>query len=466
MHRYTFNLSATLRFRELIAEYGRMCRLEGMTTQQRGQQFNEFIAELLRGWGLDGARANVRSAVGEIDVVFAINDTRFILEAKWQEDPVDIGPMAKLLIRANQRLAGTRTVLLSMSGFSDQALHGILQGQQPDLLLIDRAHLEAMLSGFLSPGHLLDKLMDRASFHGEVYVPLTDLLVDKDRPMLPVLQPGGPDDSAPIVTETAPNVRGEVVLHGDQQEIPADGIAFEPDGQLLLTLPQGVVRVDPGTGTCDWAVPIPGCRGSALPCPDGSILVICGTAVLRWDGRKCQIVAGGFTGGTALLRGPDGQAWVFDYKEGEWRQSGRPITLTCLGTELGQEQHNPVDFQSWTWNAVWLSGRRFYLAGDGHFGVVDLDKSPKVPIDERLVAPHPDQKGAIRIDERTVMTASRHGTVYRIDVETGANDSIAGLNMLGLGCYMTSGNHDRAYVLEHRGGPRAFVPIVVSLTGY
>ena len=216
----------------------------------------------------------------------------------------------------------------------------------------------------------------------------------------------------------------------------------------------------------DWAVPVPGCRGSALPCPDGSILVICGEAVLRWDGRECQIVAGGFTGGTSLLRGPDGQAWVFDYKKAEWLQFGMEVTLTRLGTEMGQEQRYVVDFQAGIWNAVWLSGRRFFLAGDGHFGVVDLDKTATVPIDDRLSSPHPDQRGAIRIDEHTVMTATRHGTVYRIDVETGKSDLIARLDMLALGCDMASDDHGRAYVLEHRGSPRAFIPIVVALSSY
>jgi len=48
-------------------------------------------------------------------------------------------------------------------------------------------------------------------------------------------------------------------------------------------------------------------------------------------------------------------------------------------------------------NALWppadLSGRRFFLAGDGHFGVVDLDKTSTVPIDDRLRSPHPDGHG-------------------------------------------------------------------------
>ena len=68
--------------------------------------------------------------------------------------PVGYGPMAKLRGRITQRLAGTRGVLLSMSGYSDEALEGIVRGQQLDMLLLDRTHLEAMLSGLRSPADL------------------------------------------------------------------------------------------------------------------------------------------------------------------------------------------------------------------------------------------------------------------------------------------------------------------------
>lgn len=182
------------------------------------------------------------------------------------------------------------------------------------MLLLDRMHLEAMRSGLLSPADLFTELMDRASYRGKVRVALTGLLVPKSQP---VLRPNGPDDSVSVITEMAPGVRGDVVLHGTQpQETIADGIAVDRDSRLLLTMPQGVVRADPGTGASDWAVPVPGCRGSALPCPDGGVLVTCGEAILRWDGRECHIVAGGLSGGTSLLRGPDGQTWALRLQDG------------------------------------------------------------------------------------------------------------------------------------------------------
>ena len=177
-------------------------------------------------------------------------------------------------------------------------------------------------------------------------------------------------------------------------------------------------------------------------------------------------MAGGFTGGSSILRGPDDEVWVFDYKKADWLQFGLAVTLTRLSTELGQEERHTIDFRAAIWSAVWLSGRRFYLAGDGHFGVVDLDVTTNVATDDRLRSPHPDQRGAIRIDDHTVLTASRHGTVYRIDVESGQNTLVAKLDMLALGCDLAAGGHDNAYILEHRGSPTAFYPIVVGLSGY
>jgi hypothetical protein len=237
-----------------------------------------------------------------------------------------------------------------------------------------------MLSGLFSPADLFTGLLDRASCRGEVQVPLTGLLLPDDRSPLPALTISSPaGDFPPVITETAPGIHAEVVLHGTQpQDTVIDGITVDTQERLLLTTPAGVVRADLSSGALGWAAPIPGCRGSALQRADGSILVICGETVLRWDGHDCQILAGGFTGGTSLLPGSGGQEWVFDYKTAQWMQFGMSVTLTRLGDGLGQEERHTIDFRAGIWSAVWLSGLRFFLAGDGHFGLVDLGNTTTV----------------------------------------------------------------------------------------
>lgn len=97
--------------------------------------------------------------------------------------------------------------------------------------------------------------------------------------------------------------------------------------------------------------------------------------------------------------------------------------------------------------------------------MIDLDAGTTVAVDDRLISPYPDQRGATRIDDRTVLTASRHGTVYCIDVENGRNTCVAKLDMLALGCDMAAAEPNVAYVLQHRGGSRGFQPIVIKLSG-
>jgi hypothetical protein len=467
VHRYDIGLQTTLRLHTLIDEYGRMRRLEGMTPQQRGQRFNEFIADVLRCWGLDRVEADVRS-VGEIDVTFAIDGTRFILEAKWGQDPLDFGPIAKLRGRMTQRLTGTCGVFLSMSGYSPEALEDMLKGRQPDMLLLDQTHLEGILSGLFSPSDLFTELLDRASYRGQLRVAITDLLVPKKAPPLPRLVFGNSEgDSGPAITEAAPGVHAEVVLHGTEpQKHIIDGIIVDTCRRLLLTMPTGVVRADLESGALGWAVPISQCRGDALDLPDGSILVTCGETILRWDGSELHIIAGGFTGKTCLLRGPRGEPWVFDYASSLHRPFETFVTLTRLGEGLGEEERHPISFGDYIVSAVWLSQHRFFLAGLDRFGVVDLDVTTAVPLGGCLSSPHPAERGAIRTDEHTVMTATRQGTVHRIDVETGESTFMARLDRSPLSGDMAADNQGRAFVLQHRFGPRTFSPVVVALSGY
>jgi hypothetical protein len=52
---HTVAMHDTVRLRALISEYGRLRSRDGgtMSPQVRGARFNEFIADLLRLWGID-----------------------------------------------------------------------------------------------------------------------------------------------------------------------------------------------------------------------------------------------------------------------------------------------------------------------------------------------------------------------------------------------------------------------------
>ncbi|MCW2686263.1 MAG: hypothetical protein JWR37_1153 [Mycobacterium sp.] len=73
----------TVRLRAVISEYDQLRNLDGgtLSRQARGVRFNQFIADLLRLWGID-ARSSTATPVGEIDVSVALGGQRYIAEAK------------------------------------------------------------------------------------------------------------------------------------------------------------------------------------------------------------------------------------------------------------------------------------------------------------------------------------------------------------------------------------------------
>jgi hypothetical protein len=167
-----------------------------------------------------------------------------------------------------------------------------------------------------------------------------------------------------------------------------------------------------------------------------------------------------------LIAGPDKEVWAFDYAGQPWSPAGGTATLTRIGPALGQEQRHDIESSVPIGDAAWLSGHRFFLAADGCFSVVDLDQAATVSTDGNATIPDPHLRGTIRIDDRAVLLAARHGSIYRADGSTGQVVPVVRLDALALGCKIARGPSNRAYMLAHRGRPHAFLPLVIALSGY
>jgi hypothetical protein len=246
----------TLALRALVARYGELQAAGRGTAQRRGQQFNALVADLLRLWGID-AEAGVIGIEGrdEVDVTFTLGDTPYLLEAKWHARPVPADAASKLADHIRQRLRGTRGVVLSMSGYTRNAAPAAERGQQPEVLLLDRSHFEAMLSGLMAPDQLLQAVVRQASRRGGVYVALADVLLPERPPEPPTVRPVTGDNTPwEVVRDTAGGVAADAVLLGDPGWATPSGLGASRDGRLLVTTPDGIVEVDPARGTTGWAL--------------------------------------------------------------------------------------------------------------------------------------------------------------------------------------------------------------------
>ncbi len=251
----------------LITEYGRLSRLDGYTPQSRGRRFNEVIAAMLRCWGID-AQVSVRSA-GEIDVAFAIGGQRYVLEAKWEQSKADTGDVAKLQRRVGQRFQGTVGLFVAMAGYSPDALDEVDRGGRLEVLLLDRQHFEAMLSGLVPPHELLKLIHDRAAFRGEAHTPLLALLTTASALPAASFEAASELGDGFVLSAHDGIACTPLFTLPDSNQL---GIAIRDINRLLVTTQDGVVEVNLGRQRCSWAVPIPDCHRNPMVQPNGSIL--------------------------------------------------------------------------------------------------------------------------------------------------------------------------------------------------
>lgn len=108
--------SAKADLRHLRPEFDALHALE---PQARGFAFERFLRALFDASGLKG-RSSFRLVGEQIDGSFSMGDATYLVEAKWENKPVDVTPL--FAFRSQVAKADwSRGLFISYSGFSDEA---------------------------------------------------------------------------------------------------------------------------------------------------------------------------------------------------------------------------------------------------------------------------------------------------------------------------------------------------------
>lgn len=152
----------------LTADFQEIMRLE---PHPRGYAFEKFLKRLFDAWSLDARQAF--KLVGEqIDGSFQLGEATVLLEAKWQNQLVDLQVLQGFQGRVEDRPTWTRGLFVSYGGFSSEALQRFMTRR---VILMDGLDLHEALTRKLSLRQVISLKSRRASETGQAYVPVRDL---------------------------------------------------------------------------------------------------------------------------------------------------------------------------------------------------------------------------------------------------------------------------------------------------
>jgi len=151
----------------------KLLKLRTLDPHPRGYAFEKFLKLLFDANGMAG-RASYRLIGEQIDGSFQLVGEIYLLEAKWQNNPVDASDLRSFNAKVEDKASWSRGLFVSYSGFSEDGL--IAYGKGKSVICMDGFDLSEMLQNRLSLNDVLSKKVRRAAETGQPFVRLRDLL--------------------------------------------------------------------------------------------------------------------------------------------------------------------------------------------------------------------------------------------------------------------------------------------------
>lgn len=158
---------------ELKEEFSAL--LADQDRQKRGYRLEKILRELFDLFDLD-PKASFRITGEQIDGAFSFEGTDYLLEAKWQNDPVPAADLDALAAKLARKLDNTLGLFLSINGFSNDGVQAHSSAGRRLILLMDGGDLMAVLEGRIDLIQLLLRKRREASQTGNIYLTVHEIL--------------------------------------------------------------------------------------------------------------------------------------------------------------------------------------------------------------------------------------------------------------------------------------------------
>lgn len=121
-----------------------------------------MVHQVLEAEGL-APRGPLRNPGEEIDRAFSIQHFNFLLECKWEQDPIGMTPVRDFMGKVSRKAELTSGVFLSMSGFVPGINHSASLGQRLNCVGITGVQFMDVLEGRMTWSHIVEKARRAAS---------------------------------------------------------------------------------------------------------------------------------------------------------------------------------------------------------------------------------------------------------------------------------------------------------------
>jgi hypothetical protein len=151
---------------------------KNLDPRPRGKAFEGVLGQMLAEEEIRHVLA-YRPSGEEIDGAFWWNTHTFLLEAKWQKDPIPASEIYAFKGKVDGKFSGTRGVFISMSGYSEDCVEALVYGKDLNILLFDEDDVKAIIGDAPHDGvrftTVLAEKLFAAGQTGKVYLPWQDL---------------------------------------------------------------------------------------------------------------------------------------------------------------------------------------------------------------------------------------------------------------------------------------------------
>jgi hypothetical protein len=141
--------------------------------QKRGFAFEKFLNSLFMLFDLE-PKESFRIVGEQIDGAFTFDGNDFLLEAKWQEKPIELGELYKFGGKIEGRLKLTLGLAVSINGFT-QDYNESKSASLKTMLLMDGADLITVLENRIDLKDMLFRKRRHASDTGDIFFKFKDM---------------------------------------------------------------------------------------------------------------------------------------------------------------------------------------------------------------------------------------------------------------------------------------------------